>query len=334
MSMTTGKQPCPPIAGYFLVFAALLSAWSAGAERCVAAIYFGGSGTISRADLDGSNVTDLIEEFAYGIAVDSTHGHLYWARPGGHYDPNYIGRVNLDGTGKTVLIDLSEGYGDFPTSIALDLANGHMYWTAQRYGQIKRANLDGTGVTHLVSDWWLTHGPDGLSLDLINGQMYWIDAGIDVLRRANLDGTEVTNIVTGLNVANWGSTALDLANEHLYWSVDGRGIQRANLDGSNVTDIFTGPVTQIALDLPNQHIYWTEDGRNSRIRRANLDGAGIVDVIPSLGQYYNPHAIALDTTALDTTVIPEPSSGLIFAGLFGIAFFGCRYRSRQRARAT
>lgn len=294
----------------------LLACWVSGAQECRAgSIYFGGGGTITRTEFDGSNVTNLISASTYGIALDQTNGYLYWVEATGER----IRRSDLDGTNAVTLVNTtrtSPYSNDFPTSIALDVANGHMYWTAQRPGDIRRANLDGSGVTNLVGVSWMEshlYGPDGISLDVAGGHMYWMDASRDSLRRAGLDGSSVTDLVTGLAISNWGSTALDLANSHIYWSTDaGAAIQRANLDGLEVTDIMTGVwATKMALDLENQHIYWTQDGSNSRIRRANLDGTGIIDIV-SLSSYYNPHAIALDT------VVPEPSSLVLFAGLFGI----------------
>src|SRR5215831_17607479 len=62
-------------------------------------------------------------------------------------------------------------------------------------GDIRRANLDGSGQVTLVSG---LVGPIGPTLDLAGGQMYWADTGAGTIRRANLDGSGQTTLVSGL----------------------------------------------------------------------------------------------------------------------------------------
>jgi hypothetical protein len=78
-------------------------------------MYWGdaGSGTIRRANLDGSNQEILIRGLSEppGIALDVADNALYWTDALG----NDIGRAKLDGTGQEILVtDLN-----MPTSIAL-----------------------------------------------------------------------------------------------------------------------------------------------------------------------------------------------------------------------
>src|SRR5438132_11839491 len=106
-----------------------------------------------------------------------------------------------------------------------------IYWSDISSGDIWRANLDGSGMTNLVSG---LANPLGPALDLAGGQMYWGDNGAGDIRRANLDGTEQTILIRGL--PGPGVPALDLANGQIYWSDhDGGDIRRANLDGTGQT---------------------------------------------------------------------------------------------------
>jgi hypothetical protein len=62
-------------------------------------------------------------------------------------------------------------------------------------GDIRRANLDGTGQEILVRN---LNMPSYIALDLAHGQMYWADYGSGDIRRANLDGTDEQTLITRL----------------------------------------------------------------------------------------------------------------------------------------
>ena len=216
-------------------------------------------GDILRANLDGSGQTILVSGLTNptGLALDLAGGLMYWGE-GSHYDgttpPAAIWRAKLDGSEQTRLVT---GLGGSPRSVVLDLAGGQMYWTNALFGQILRANLDGTGRQTLVS------GLDNcryMALDLPSGKMYWSnsdtnEAAYDIggdIGRANLDGSG-QEIVIG-NLPGAVGIALDLAHGQMYWSdhpVGGGAIRRANLDGSGQETLITGllGMTGIALDL-------------------------------------------------------------------------------------
>ena len=206
-----------------------------------------GAGKIQRANLDGSNIKDIITglPFPYGIALDVAARKMYWM----DFDRNTIQRANLDGSHVEDLVSKV----DSPRGIALDVANGKMYWTNRSIegsGKIQRANLDGTKVEDLVTtrlDW-----PYGIALDIAGGKMYWtlntITVGDDdgVIQRANLDGSHVEDLVSGFDSSV--GLALDVANGKMYWTnIHPSKIQRANLDGSHVEDVIT--LTRRPCDL-------------------------------------------------------------------------------------
>ena len=113
-------------------------------------------GQISRANLDGSNIEDLLSiESVHGIALDIAGGKIYWANPG----PDKIQRANLDGSNlEDIVVDLNQPFG-----IALDSLSGKVYWADNLAGKIQRANLDGTNVEDLVTG--LRH-PIGITLGI------------------------------------------------------------------------------------------------------------------------------------------------------------------------
>ena len=257
-------------------------------------------GLIQRANLDGSNVEDLITTELggpYRIALDVGRGKMYWT----DRTTKKIHRANLDGSNVEDLITL--GVSSEPNGIALDVGRGKMYWTVRgRTDKIQRANLDGSNVEDLIT--LGVSEPSGIALDVGRGKMYWTDSyyGTEKIQRANLDGSNVEDLITtGLSEPR--GIALDVGRGKMYWTDGGTDkIQRANLDGSNVEDLITTGLDWpqgIALDVGRGKMYWT-DLFTDKIQRANLDGSNVEDLITGLttgrGALFNPRAIALDTS--------------------------------------
>ncbi len=259
-------------------------------------MYWTDAGThkIQRANLDGSNIEDLITTgliYPQGIALDLTGKKMYWTDGG----TDKIQRANLDGSNVEDLI--ATGLTSSPTGpegIALDVSGGKIYWTDFSTGKIQRANLDGSNVEDLITT-GLRH-PQGIALDLTGGKIYWAHDSPDKIQRANLDGSNVEDLVTtGLEGPQ--GIALDIAGGKMYWTDEGtHKIQRADLDGSNIEDLITadtglrGP-RSITLDLTEGKIYWADRSRR-KIQRANLDGSNIEDLVTT--GLRHPDAIALD----------------------------------------
>ncbi len=234
-----------------------------------------GTDKIQRANLDGSNIEDLVTqglEFPRGIALDVEDGKMYWTDT----DTNKIQRANLDGSDVQDLV--TQGL-EFPRGIALDVAGGKMYWTDADTDKIQRANLDGSDVQDLVTQG--LRSPSGIALDVAGGKMYWTDADTDKIQRANLDGSDVQDLVTqGLEFPS--GIALNVEGGKMYWTDYGTDkIQRANLDGSDIQDLVTQGLRSprgIALDVAGGKMYWTDTGTD-KIQRANLDGSNVEDLV-------------------------------------------------------
>ena len=247
---------------------------------------------IQRANLDGSNVEDLITTgltWPVGIALDVGRGKMYWVDS----DADKIQRANLDGSNVEDLITTGFSNALF---IALDVGRGKMYWTDNSANKIQRANLDGSNVEDLITTG--LSNPYGIALDVGRGKMYWTDSGTDKIQRANLDGSNVEDLITtGLTYPK--GIALDVGRGKMYWTDYDYGssaakIQRANLNGSNVEDLtlITGSSTLegIALDVGRGKMYWTNW---QKIQRANLNGSNVEDLVTTGLRHLV--GIALDT---------------------------------------
>ena len=254
-------------------------------------IYWTDEGTdkIQRADLDGSNVEDLVTtglSRPIGLALDALNGKMYWAE----YGSRKIQRADLDGSNVEDLVDIDPGQ---PVAIALDVSGGKVYWGDWPGQRMQRANLDGSNVEDLVTGG--LHGTHGLALDLTHKKMYWTEVGGDRIRRANLDGSDVESLISGL----WDprGLALDLAGGKMYWVDQGSGtIQRASLDGSSVESLVTGLSGPEGLDLDVAlgKMYWT-DVDTDKIQRANLDGSNVEDLVTT-GLDWTRDLVLLDST--------------------------------------
>ena len=251
------------------------------ASNATGKIYWIDEGTdkIQRANLDGSNVEDLVTA-ADGLlspkrlALDTLNGKMYWTDTG----TDDIHRANLDGSNVEALG--IAGIVD-PRGIDLDVAAGKVYWAEiGGVGAIQRANLDGTGLEPLVAS---AGNPRGLAVDVAGGKIYWTEFTSSEIRRANLNGTGVETLVTGLNIPR--GIELDVAGGKMYWTdIGAQKIQRADMAVPTAEDIITNPPTPlfensgITLDLSAGKIYWT-DYNLDHIRRANLDGSNDEDII-------------------------------------------------------
>ena len=239
-----------------------------------------GTDKIQRANLDGSDVQDLVTQGLSGprgIALDVAGGKMYWT----DYLTEKIQRASLDGSDVQDLVTRTQGLRA-PGDIALDMAGGKMYWADDGTDKIQRANLDGSNVQDLVTQG--LRGIHGIALDATGGKMYWTDFGTEKIQRANLDGSDVQDLVTQ-GLGGPLGIALDVTGGKMYWAdISTDKIQRANLDGSDVQDLVTQGLDRpydIALDVVAGKMYWTDWGTD-KIQRANLDGSDVQDLVTGL----------------------------------------------------
>ena len=168
-----------------------------------------GSGKIQRANLDGSNVKDLLTIGVVftpvEIALDTAANKMYWTES--TLADFMIQRADLDGSNVELLFtDLVS-----PSGIALDVAGGKIYWTDIGTSKIQRANLDGSGVEDVITTGVIA--PVRIALDLARGKIYWTEGSPAdfMISRANLDGTGGEFLITGLTSPSGIALALQPA---------------------------------------------------------------------------------------------------------------------------
>jgi hypothetical protein len=188
--------------------------------------------------------------------------------------------------------------GEGSDGIAVDLPNRHIYWTnmgvpADDDGELRRSNLDGTGMITIVPEGG-TYTPKQLKLEPTSRKLYWSDREGMRVQRSNLDGTGLETLVTvGMGAAdrmdnsNWCvGIAVDAAAGWFYWTQKGSSnggvgsIRRAHIampagqNSTNRTDIevlFSGLPEPIDMDLDIEGgmLYWTDRGDDT-INRAPI----------------------------------------------------------------
>ncbi len=250
-----------------------------------------GTDKIQAADLDGSNVEDLVSGAGLngpdGLALDMAGGKLYWTDAG----TAKIQRADVDGSNVEDLVTsgLSVPYG-----LALDVSGGKMYWTDRQNGKIQRADLDGSNVEDLLTLAGLAF-PGEIALDVANGKMYWTNPGSDKIQRADLDGANLEDLVAS-GLSSPTGLALDLSAGKMYWTDRGtHKIQRADLDGSNVEDLVASGLMSpngLDLDVSGGKMYWT-DVDADKVQRADLDGSNVEDLLTSANGLVDPSGLAV-----------------------------------------
>lgn len=162
-----------------------------------------------------------------GLAIDSTHQHLYWAESG------VLMRAGFDGRGAAQLISAYDRA--FVTSVAVDVA-GFVYWTDNGNDTIYRSPTDGSGLLPLHVAQNATANPRALALDVSAGLMFWGE-GTSLLS-APLDGGAATPIATGTITG----IAVDPRSRELYWTDNASdALMRAKYDGSAAVKLYTSP---------------------------------------------------------------------------------------------
>ncbi len=176
---------------------------------------------IQRAGTDGSGLETLVTvasgdaarkdaaNWCVGLALDLTHGFVYWTQKGP--DDGGVGSIRRahlempDGQTAATRSDIEVVYEGLPEPVDLDL-------------------------------------------DLPAGYMYWSDRGDDTINRAPIEipngkraGTRADRQIIVPGVREAIGVTLDLERGHVYYTggVGGR-VGRANLDGSGARDLITG----------------------------------------------------------------------------------------------
>ena len=144
-------------------------------------------GRIQSADLDGSGITNVMQNLPSPMDLALAGGNAYWTQGNGS-----VRFVNL--RGQKVVRNVSTGT-DTPGSLVI--GGGKVYWTemtGESGGTVNSANLNGTGATQLAS---ILAAPMGIAVDGSRSKLYWSNSR-GRIQSANLDGSGITNVVSGL----------------------------------------------------------------------------------------------------------------------------------------
>ena len=171
-----------------------------------------GTEKIQRANLDGSDVQDLVTqglEYPSGIALDVEGGKMYWIDS----RTDKIQRANLDGSDVQDLV--TQGL-EYPSGIALDVEGGKIYWTdtglyVYSPKKIQRANLDGSNIEDLVTQG--LRSPGGIALGVLPSVGAPPDTPAPVTRKEDVNGDGVVDVQDLVNVAQeYGKTGTNTAD--------------------------------------------------------------------------------------------------------------------------
>jgi len=214
-------------------------------------------GSIDRADLDGTNITNIIP--AGGtytpkqLQLDKKNGKLYWCDREGMR----VMRSNLDGSNIETLVETGQGDADrrdarnWCVGIAVDADGGKIYWTQKGndnagQGRLFRANLEipkgqipaNRKDIEVLFD--ALPEPIDLDLDLTKRMIYWTDRGDpprgNSVNRAPMDaapGKRKDSEVVFDHLMEGIGLALDLKGGRMFVTDLAGSVYSANLDGSN-----------------------------------------------------------------------------------------------------
>ena len=237
-------------------------------DRAGGKLYWGergdNSGTIKRANLDGTNVEELVSlsSMPRGIAIDAVGNRLYWTN-----SDLQIQSANLNGEDIKIVIQLENEiventvkncgpgfvfffvpivYSDCntkiirtnltsPLDIAISTMDGRLYWT-ELSKRIRRVNLDGTNLEAPLSE---IGGPSGIAV--VDDKVYWaeeVDESFGEIRRSNLNGTNIETLATVQGLPT--GLSVDTEASKVYWTNSLGGIQRMNLNGGEVESVVSG----------------------------------------------------------------------------------------------
>jgi DNA-binding beta-propeller fold protein YncE len=218
-------------------------------------------GTIDRAELDGTNITNIVPSGATWtpkqLQLDAKNRKLYWSDREGMR----IMRSNLDGSKIETLVETGHGDADrldarnWCVGIAIDANGGKFYWTQKGNdnageGRIFSAGLelpkDQTPANRNDIEVLYDNLPEpiDLDLDLANRVIYWTDRGDpprgNTVNRAPMDapGKRKEPEIVFNHLMEGIGLSLDLENKRMFLTDLGGSVYSANLDGSNKKTLF------------------------------------------------------------------------------------------------
>ncbi|KAL1506053.1 hypothetical protein ABEB36_005485 [Hypothenemus hampei] len=149
-----------------------------------------------------------------------------------------------------------------------------IFWSDISIDKIKRAGVNGTGVTTIISSG--LDSPGGIAIDWVHDLLYWTDSGTKRIEVATLDGTHRAVIIAN-ELDKPRAIVVHPGQALIFWTDWGPNskIERAEMDGSDRRSIISESVfwpNGLALDYTANQIYWA-DAKHNVIESSGLDGS-------------------------------------------------------------
>jgi hypothetical protein len=281
----------------------------------------GGGGTLSFSSVSGSSVTVNWTAATDDVSAQSALSYLVYystsnnittvtdaetnGTAAGSYTANITNKSVTSLSSSTtyyfnVIVRDEAGNKAAYTSDSQATTTPYLFRAEYDDNQIVKSNLDGSGVTVIVSDANSTGtgGPIGIAAG--GGYVFWSTDDPLAIHRVNADGTGQSDnlIVTSSYVYG---LCVDKANSKLYWAdYDSNSIKRADLDGSNIETVISnaddsgasgnhGPMSVV---VDGTYVFWTTDTELG-VERALYDGSGETTLVG--GGTLNIYGLGIDT---------------------------------------
>lgn len=197
-----------------------------------------GRSTISRAQLNGENQTQIIQSNLIspaGLAFDWITEKIYYTDMG----TNRIEVATLDGRLRTMLI--WNGL-EKPRDIVVNPLEGLMFWC--QWGstpQIEVAGMDGSNRSILISTH--LHFPNGLAIDYAGNRLYFVDSGTKTMESVNLDGSARRTVIDE-GLAN--PFGIDVYDQKVYWTdMKTQNVESANKNNGKDRQVLIANVSNL-----------------------------------------------------------------------------------------
>lgn len=276
-------------------------------------IYFSSSnnGTVQRSDFDGSNLETVINSGSgdaftaiYGIAIDNTNNHIYWADAGG--GTRDLLRTDLSGANQATIIPSGLVA---PERLILDKTNNQIY--IADWKDIERVNFDTTGHVTLVTG---TPGTNEIwDMDVLLDNTL-SGSSVEILAGSGAKVTLATVSADGLTQLLEGSDGSTFLSDQMVGAILASSITNITTTAT-VSGIHTVEIPYLESEIP---IGFAE----TDLRLFHDTGSGIEDITFSIDTVNN--IITGKTTSFSPFAVgvnPEPTTILMmFLSLFGLFF--------------
>ena len=222
---------------------------------------------VKKVGIPNGGTATTVGSASTNVAILATSNYIY-------YGFNSINRMNIDGTGATLLRSVTGSY-----NFVID--SNYIYYGLESGRKIGRMNLDGTGANDNWLDYSANSSAPFSSVLLIEGSYIYFGGGNNggiggyagnIWRVPVSGGTPVSFA----SDANSSAGIQDMVSDgtYLYWSNYQTGtLGRVRLDGTgNESNWVTGLTSPWGMDIMGTTIYFNHSGY---IGKVSTDGTGL-----------------------------------------------------------